>query len=73
MKGQVMLPVEMGADNGWGLVHHVGNARELVKDSGGLVAAGGSRTDPMDDCTVQTVAPVDANGDSYTGFRVIRT
>ncbi|MCZ6830243.1 MAG: protein kinase [Gammaproteobacteria bacterium] len=73
MKGQVMLPVEMGADNGWGLVHHVGNARELVKDSGGLVAAGGSRTDPMDDCTVQAVAPVDANGDSYTGFRVIRT
>ena len=73
MKGQVMLPVEMGDHNGWGLVHHVGNASELVKESGGLVAAGGSRIDPMDDCTVQAVGVAETQGGSYTGFRVIRT
>lgn len=72
VKGQVMLPVELGASNGWGLIHHVGNAREMVKVSNGVQAAGGSRADPMDDCTVQAITPVGENGDSVTGFRVIR-
>jgi len=72
-KGQVMLPVDLGSNNGWGLVHHVGNARELVRDSGALGAAGGSRVDPMDNCTTETYAPAASGGDSYTGFRVVRT
>lgn len=72
-KGQVMLPIDLGAGNAWGLVHHVGNARELVRDGGSLGAAGGSRVDPMDNCTTQTFAAASTGGDSYTGFRVVRT
>lgn len=72
VKGQVFLPIESGASNQWGLVHHLGNAREMVTVSGGIGAAGGSRVDPIDDCTVEALDDLDQGGDSVTGFRVVR-
>ncbi len=72
VKGEVFLPIDSGTSNQWGLVHHLGNAREMVTDAGGVKAAGGSRADPMDSCTVQALADFNGSGDSYTGFRVVR-
>jgi serine/threonine protein kinase len=73
VKGQMMLPADIGASNRWGLVNHVGNARELVTSPEGIQASGGSRLDPMDDCTMATVSDTETEGDELTGFRVMRT
>ncbi|WP_157976416.1 bifunctional serine/threonine-protein kinase/formylglycine-generating enzyme family protein [Parahaliea mediterranea] len=73
VKGRVLLPADTGRSNAWGLVNYVGNARELVRDAGGVRAVGGSRLDPMDDCTLATVADAGPEGDEVTGLRVVRT
>ncbi|GAB3270726.1 protein kinase domain-containing protein [Parahaliea aestuarii] len=73
VKGRVLLPADTGRSNAWGLVNYVGNARELVRDADAVRAVGGSRLDPMDDCTLATVADAVPNGDEVTGFRVMRT
>lgn len=71
-KGDVLLPVDMGASNRWGLVNHIGNAREIVQQKSGWAAAGADHSQAMEQCTLDRLEPVDAQGDSVTGFRVVK-
>ena len=73
-KGDDMVSVRSGDPNPWGLVNHVGNAQEWVlAASGQPMAAGGARTDPMSECTLDTVRGHAGDADAVTGFRVARS
>lgn len=72
-KGDTLIKTDVGAQNRWGLVNHVGNARELVTGRGGrMVAVGGSYQTAMEDCVVGLAEPHSGNPDGITGFRVLR-
>jgi len=72
-KGDSLIKVDVGAQNRWGLVNHVGNAREWVAAKGGkLVAVGGSYKTDMEYCTVSLAEAHSGSADSVTGFRVLR-
>ena len=72
-KGNDLVNVRSGDPNPWGLVNHVGNAQEWVLASSGQpMAAGGARTDPMSECTLDTVRGHAGDADAVTGFRVAR-
>lgn len=72
-KGDSLIKTDVGAQNRWGLVNHVGNARELVTARGGsLVALGGSYKTAMEDCVVSLTESHPGNADSITGIRVLR-
>ncbi len=72
-RGEELVKVSQGKQNGWGLVNYIGNAQEWVYDKGRtLVAVGGSYNDPMENCDVSTLRPHTGKADKETGFRVIR-
>jgi serine/threonine protein kinase len=71
-KGGSLLNAQIGQQNGWGLVNYVGNAREWVQGSGGLLVVGGSYATEMEECIIEWQQPSDGNPDSETGFRVVR-
>jgi serine/threonine protein kinase len=73
LKGQSVLDVHTGSSNRWGLVNHVGNVQELVRDGSGLRAIGGSYADPLSNCDITLQKPINAqSGDELTGFRLLR-
>ncbi|MGQ9424407.1 protein kinase domain-containing protein [Gilvimarinus sp. F26214L] len=72
-KGNALVKASIGQKNRWGLVNHLGNAREWVSDRGGrYLAMGGSFETAMDECTVQHSTPHSGEPDPVTGFRVLR-
>jgi serine/threonine protein kinase len=72
-KGDGPVRADIGAQNDWGLVNHVGNVQEWVYDKGRkLVAVGGSYSERMDSCLLNTVNDHSGSADVYTGFRVLR-
>ena len=72
-KGNSLIKASVGQQNPWGVVNYLGNARELVSDSGGrYVAVGGSYETPMEDCEVTASSAFDGQPDGQTGFRVLR-
>ncbi len=71
-RGDAMLASENGAANPLGLVHVLGNAQELVKDQASYVARGGTFSDPIERCQVETQREIAAQGDQQTGFRLVR-
>ena len=72
-KGDELVKAATGQQNDWGLVNYVGNAQEMVFDSGSqLVAIGGSYNDAMDNCDLNTLVSHTGSADIYTGFRVLR-
>jgi len=72
-KGDTLIKTDVGAQNRWGLVNHVGNARELVSGRGGkMLAVGGSYQTAMEDCVVGLAESHSGNPDQVTGFRVLR-
>ena len=72
-KGDSLIKASVGRQNKWGLVNHVGNARELVIDTGGtLVAMGGSYSTAMEECSVNFSEPHNGQADDHSGFRVLR-
>jgi hypothetical protein len=72
-KGDDLVKAATGQQNDWGLVNYVGNAQEMVYDSGSkLVAIGGSYNDSMDDCNLTTLVTHSGSADNHTGFRVLR-
>ncbi len=72
-KGGKLVKVNVGKKNRWGLVNYVGNARELVYDTGRrLVAVGGSFKQEMQRCRIDTVQRHNGKADDETGFRVLR-
>lgn len=71
-KGGSLLNAEIGQQNAWGLVNHVGNAREWVQGPGGLLTVGGSYATEMEECTIEWQQPSNGEPDPETGFRVLR-
>ena len=70
--GGALVNASLGDPNPWGLVNHIGNAREWVQDGGRTSAIGGSYATPMEDCNFSTIARHTGNKDATTGFRVLR-
>ncbi len=72
-KGGKLVHVNIGKQNGWGLVNYVGNVQEWVYGKGRkLVAVGGSFKQTMDDCDITTTNSHNGLADYATGFRVLR-
>jgi serine/threonine protein kinase len=71
-KGDALLAATVGGANRWGLVNHLGNAREFVASGGGAAALGGSFDTPMENCNSSAASPHDGKPDGLTGFRVLR-
>lgn len=72
-KGQQLVRVNVGVQNGWGLVNYLGNSQEWVYDRDRkLVAVGGSFEDAMDRCNVNSSIDHAGSPDNKTGFRVAR-
>lgn len=72
-KGTELVAAGAGSANALGVVNAVGNVREWVKNAEGqLLAAGGSRADPMSRCLATTKVFHSGAADEFTGFRVVR-
>jgi len=72
-KGESLEDITTGKKNMWGLVNYVGNAQEWVLENNrNLMAVGGARTDPIDQCTLATQRKHSGKPDSITGFRLLR-
>ncbi|SHF77141.1 Serine/threonine protein kinase [Microbulbifer donghaiensis] len=72
-KGAELVAVTSGSGNSFGLVNPVGNVQEWVRGTDGqLMAAGGSREDPMSRCLATTKRFHDGAPDTVTGFRIAR-
>jgi serine/threonine protein kinase len=72
IKGERLLPVDIGQPNGWGLIGYVGNAQEVVLDEGKYHVAGGSKLTPMESCNILTLQNYNFEELDVTGFRVVR-
>lgn len=72
VKGTRLLPVDIGQANGWGLISHIGNAQEMVRDGDSYRAAGGSKLTPMESCNVLALQDYSFDDKDVTGFRVVR-
>jgi hypothetical protein len=63
----------LGQQNNWGLVNHLGNARELVLEPGGrYLAVGGSYDTEMAECSFNNQISHAGSADQFTGIRVVR-
>ncbi len=72
-KGGSLLKASVGQQNSWGLVNHIGNAREWVSEIGGaLSAVGGSYNTSMENCRFTYGESHSGKADKLTGFRVLR-
>ncbi|GAB2511285.1 bifunctional serine/threonine-protein kinase/formylglycine-generating enzyme family protein [Microbulbifer agarilyticus] len=72
-KGMELVATRAGSANPFGVVNAVGNVREWVFDGdSNLLAAGGSRQDPMSRCLATSKVFHDGTPDGLTGFRVVR-
>ena len=73
LKGLSLVKASSGKQNDNGIVNHVGNVQEWTFNANGeLLAAGGSRKDPLKRCLVTTQTKHSGQPDEYTGFRLIR-
>ena len=70
--GHSLVNAGSGQQNGWGLVNHVGNAREVVTTARGAAARGGAFTDPLVRCEVGMREADGTAPDPATGFRLVR-
>ncbi|WP_198040047.1 bifunctional serine/threonine-protein kinase/formylglycine-generating enzyme family protein [Microbulbifer agarilyticus] len=72
-KGVELVAVRSGSANPFGIVNAVGNVQEWVFDvDNNLLAAGGSRQDPMSRCLATSKIFHDGSADGLTGFRLVR-
>ena len=72
-KGAELVATRAGTANPFGVVNAVGNVQEWVFDvENNLLAAGGSRQDPMSRCLATSKMFHGGSADEFTGFRVVR-
>lgn len=72
-KGNSLNKASLGQQNAWGVVNHLGNAREWVVQPGGAYAVvGGSYDTDMGECDFGNKSAHDGRADQLTGFRVLR-
>lgn len=72
-KGGELVAALAGKMNGNGLVNHVGNVSEMVRDGeGGWLAVGGNYLDPMSGCLLTSKVKFNGDPDGLVGFRVVR-
>jgi serine/threonine protein kinase len=72
-KGSALNKASLGQQNAWGIVNHLGNAREWVLQPGGTyLAVGGSYDTDMGECNFASKLPHDGSADPLTGFRILR-
>ncbi len=72
-KGNALNKATLGQQNSWGVVNHLGNAREwVVQRGGGYMAVGGSYETDMQECNYGNQAAHTGAADQTTGFRVLR-
>ncbi|WP_051234632.1 bifunctional serine/threonine-protein kinase/formylglycine-generating enzyme family protein [Marinimicrobium agarilyticum] len=71
-RGGSLARAGVGQQNRWGLVNHLGNAREWVYAGGQAMAVGGSYDTPMDECTLGRETAHSGQADAHTGFRLVR-
>lgn len=72
-KGGFLIKYSIGQQNPWGLVNVLGNAAEVVSNSGqGYVVMGGSFNTNMDECTFDHQESISAGGAETQGLRVLR-
>lgn len=72
-KGEELLNASVGKKNAWGLVNHIGNAREWVREKGGGTRVlGAAHNTPMQSCNFDYDEAHSGDADPYTGFRVLR-
>lgn len=72
-KGNALNKATLGQQNTWGVVNHLGNAREwVVQRGGGYLAVGGSYDTDMQECGYGSQEPHTGAADQMTGFRVLR-
>lgn len=72
-KGGAVVKANLGAQNTWGLVNHLGNVREVVSIRGGSYAAvGGDYLTEMDLCNFDSQQSLSNSQDPTIGFRVLR-
>ena len=68
-----LVAAQSGSANPFGIVNAVGNVQEWVFDvDNNLLAAGGSRQDPMSRCLATSKIFHDGSADGLTGFRLVR-
>lgn len=70
--GEKLVKTLSGRPNGWGLYHHIGNAREWAVEGDSLLAMGGAHTDQKKECTIDKKIAHSGVQDAITGFRVYR-
>jgi len=71
--GDVLLEVNWGSQNAWGIKNFVGNAQEwVVAPAGGYEARGGAHRDRLGNCEIGFSRPHAGNADALTGFRLVR-
>ena len=72
-KGNALNKATLGQQNSWGVVNHLGNAREwVVQRGGGYLAVGGSYDTDMQECHYGSQEAHTGAADQTTGFRVLR-
>ncbi|WP_281647719.1 protein kinase [Parendozoicomonas sp. Alg238-R29] len=71
-KGTELINASSGKPNDNGLVNTVGNVQEWTVDGSNLLAAGGSRKDPLKRCLITTKSSHSGKPDDVTGFRLVR-
>ena len=71
-KGIELQKTTNGRLNSYGLASHVGNVQEWAYRDNELIAAGGSRQTPLNDCRISTVMAHNGSADQLTGFRLVR-
>lgn len=69
-RGSAPLAVDQGSSNSFGLVHVLGNAREVVRADEGYAVVGGGFNDPIEECSANQLQT--AVADVQTGFRLVR-
>jgi hypothetical protein len=71
--GDVLLEVDRGGQNAWGVQNYIGNAQEWVLvSSGALEARGGAYTDGLGVCDIGLSRQHAGAADEMTGFRLVR-